>query len=83
MFLLTASLPRSAELRFGQVRKKPPVRADSEIGAPLSAMLLGVSLYLTDLRNEYNLYACRLFRKTLWPLLPYENTDASNPAFRQ
>jgi hypothetical protein len=32
---------RSAELRFGKVRRESPVRADSEIGAPLSAMLHG------------------------------------------
>jgi hypothetical protein len=30
--------PRSAELRFGKVRRESPVRADSEIGAPLSAI---------------------------------------------
>jgi len=27
--------PRSAELRFGKVRMESPVRADSEIGAPV------------------------------------------------
>jgi hypothetical protein len=38
------SKPRSAELRFGKVRRESPVRADSEIGAPLSAMLHGGSV---------------------------------------
>ena len=32
---------RSAELRFGKVRRESPVRADSEIGAPLTAILHG------------------------------------------
>jgi hypothetical protein len=33
------ALPRSAELQFGKGRRNSPVRADSEIGAPISAML--------------------------------------------
>ncbi len=38
-FWVAVHYPRSAELRFGKVSRKSPVRADSEIGAPLSAML--------------------------------------------
>ena len=31
-----AHCTRSAELRFGKIRRESPVRADSEIGAPIS-----------------------------------------------
>ncbi len=37
------TLSGSAELRFGKVRQESPVRADSEIGVPLSAMRHGRS----------------------------------------
>ena len=33
------ALPRSAELRFGKARRESPVHADSEIGAPFTAIL--------------------------------------------